>query len=107
MKTVSHHKISLAEVLPFVRTEMETLRARLRADDDLRVLADLPDGSFLTLMDCVASAHLERKEEGIDVLDAVDAMHYGINMRWLLEQCIDAGLVTRADLDKIIDEVEA
>lgn len=106
MKTVSNHKVSLAEVLPFVKTEMETLRARLRADDDLRVLADLPDGSFLTLMDAVAGAHMECKKDGVDVLDDVHAMHYGINMRWLLEQCIDAGLVTRADLDKIIDGAE-
>lgn len=114
MKTVSNHKISLAEVLPFVKTSMDTLRERLRADEDLRVLADLPDGSFLTLMDCVASAHMGREEGGIEVLDAIDASWCvrpgfggGINMRWLLEQCIDAGLVTRADLDKIIDGAEA
>ncbi len=114
MKTVSNHKVSLAEVLPFVKSEMETLRARLRADDDLRVLADLPDGSFLTLMDAVAGAHMECKKDGVDVLDAIDASWCvrpgfggGINMRWRVEQGIDAGLVSRADLDRIIDGAEA
>ena len=107
MKTVSNHKISLAEVLPFVKTSMDTLRERLRADEDLRVLADLPDGSFLTLMDCVASAHMGREEGGIEVLDDIDIKHGWVNPRWLLEQCIDAGLVTSADVDKILDGAEA